>query len=94
MIRAKTGTSSYGYTNLASGDTSVAYGPGFNLLGLITSGRAQSMEIKLLVVYTTDNKDVTESGSNIGWVSPVADSPARTIVYHPGYLLASDFTCS
>jgi len=94
VIRAKTGTSSYGYTNLASGDTSVAYGPGFNLLGLITSGRAQSMEIKLLVVYTTDNKDVTESGSNIGWVSPVADSPARTIVYHPGYLLARDFTCS
>lgn len=93
-IRTKTGSATYGYKNLASGATSTAYGPGLKLLGLITSGGAQSMEIKLLVVYTTDNKDVTESGNNIGWVSPVADSPTRTIVYHPGKLLARDFTCS
>lgn len=93
-VRTKVDSSTYRYTSLASGATSTDYGPRLNLIGLITEGGAQTMEVKLLVVYTTDNKDVTESGSNIGWVSPVADSPGRTIVYHPGFVLARDFTCS
>ncbi len=94
VLRLQTDASTYGYTNLAAGATSAAYGPGLNLLGLITSGGARSMELKLLVVYTTDGGAVNETGSNIGWVSPVGTSPTRTIVYHPGLLLARDFTCS
>ncbi|WP_434922298.1 hypothetical protein ACR9WD_14430 [Glutamicibacter sp. PAEs-4] len=94
VLRLQTGASTFAYTNLASGATSAAYGPGLNLLGLITSGGSRAMELKLLVVYTTDNNAVTETGSNIGWSAPVATSPTRTIVYHPGLLLARDFACA
>ncbi|MGQ3383485.1 signal peptidase I [Glutamicibacter sp. TV12E] len=94
VLRLQTDASTYGYTNLAAGATTASYGPGLNLLGLVTSGGSRSMELKLLVVYTTDGNAVTETGSNIGWVSPLGTSPTRSIVYHPGLLLARDFTCS
>ncbi|MBF6670613.1 signal peptidase I [Glutamicibacter sp. FBE19] len=94
VLRLQTDASTYGYTNLAAGATTAAYGPGLNLLGLVTSGGSRSMELKLLVVYTTDGNAVSENGSNIGWVSPVGTAPTRNIVYHPGLLLARYFTCS
>lgn len=94
VLRLQTSATTFGYTNLASGATSAAYGPGLNLLGLITTGGAQTMELKLLAVYTTDSNEVNKTGSNIGWSAPLATSPTRTIVYHPGLLLARDFSCS
>lgn len=94
VLRLKTSSTTYGYTNLSAGATSSAYGPKLNLLGLVTSGGPRSMEVKLLIVYTVDGKEVNETGSNIGWTSPVEASPTRTIVYHPGVLLSRYFRCS
>ncbi|MGO2611180.1 signal peptidase I [Glutamicibacter ardleyensis] len=94
VLRLQTGTQTFVYTNIDRTATTASYGPGLSLLGLITSGSSRATPLKLLVVYTNDGKVVAENGANIGWSSVVASSPGRNIVYHPGLLLARDFTCS
>lgn len=93
-LRLQTSGTSYAYTDLPPGTTQASYGPGLALLGLVTEGGKQTLAVQLLVVRTIDGNVVDPTGANIGWRTPEATSPARTIVYHPGVLLARYFSCS
>ncbi|MGP9502967.1 hypothetical protein ACT3TS_12235 [Specibacter sp. AOP5-B1-6] len=93
-LRLQTSGTSYAYTDLPPGTTQASYGPGLALLGLVTEGGNQTLAVQLLVVRTSDGKTVDPTGVNISWRTPDATSPARTIVYHPGVLLARYFSCS
>lgn len=93
-LRLQTSGTSYAYTDLPPGTIQASYGPGLALLGLVTEGGNQTLAVQLLVVRTSDGKNVDPTGANISWRTPDATSPARTIVYHPGVLLARYFSCS
>lgn len=93
-VRLQTSTGVYGYSDVPSATTKFAFTPSLSLLGLLNSGGNTAMPVSILVVFTVDGKPVNSTGSNIGWSTPVVNSPGRNIVYHPGFLLARSFTCT
>lgn len=80
------------YLSVNSGNEKISFDGGLSLLGLLF-GKAQTFEVRILTVITTDGAAVNEQGTNIGWSSLVSSAPKIAIDYKPGVLILDSYSC-